>query len=626
MEKLKTLRLSPAALAKLSMSAILFLGLAITTQKSFVSTSSPSGTKTLVAGVAPSEAEDARVARLDRTMAVLSPQDAKLYRTAFAAQKAGDWVGADAALAQVKDKRLTGPVLADRYERRSASKDELIAWLRLYASQPDAPDFYAQVGRKAHPPRATTPTPWSAGYAAEVAPDFMMDLTAGDTPPLTEADRLAQKINEALRRHDPATARDLLIAAQAKAPVSGTFAADAEASIAAGFFYTGEREQAGALATAAATANQPLGLWVQGLMAWERHDYALAASSFGPLADHPALSGANRAAAAFWAARALEQSNLKDEATARLEQAAKVPRSFYGMLAAQKLGRDPLAAFAQPAGEPVWNAEPRAVLTKTSAGWRALALVQVGEAGRAEAELRRLNPAGRASLQRAMLALAHEVPMPALVVQLASLNFATEHFAAAFDPLPPWQPADGFRIDRALLFALARHESHFDPDAESSRGAVGLMQIMPSTVRAVTRTAAEATALAHDDHLFDPAVNLGVGQDYVRHLASRPQIGDNLMLLLAAYNSGPNNLAHWQQSGIQNLAANDPLLFMETIPVPETRHYIARVLPHYWAYRARLAEPLTTLTQLADGAWPTTSVAEVHPAGMFPIRVASWGK
>ena len=593
MNHLMISRVGPAAWAKLSISALFFLGLAITASTSITHPSFPRETKTLAP--APMLVPVVEVpTKLDRTMAALDPADARRYRTAFAAQRVGAWAKADAALAALIDTRLMGHVLADRYERRPAMQEELTTWLKAYADLPDADLLYAQAGTKAHAPKPETPNLWSAGYVPDSAADFVTSLASHHAEPPTATDLLAQKIDSALQNHNPIVARDLLIAAQNEATLSGTFAADAQAAIAAGFFYTGEREQASVLAESAAIAHQPLGLWIQGLIAWEKGNRAAASASFSSLADHPALNPTNRAAASFWASRALGKEGFVVESKHRLEQAARASNSFYGMLAAQKLGRSPIPDLSRQKEATLWNAKQRDVLSKFQEGWRAIALIQIGETARAESELRRLNPQGRTDLQQAMLSLVNEVPMPALALALTSFSNPSGFNGAAY-PLPPWKPAQGFRVDRALLFALARHESGFDPEAISSRGAIGLMQIMPATAKAFSSNETEA--------LFDPSINLSMGQDYVSDLVHRPHIGNNLLLLLASYNSGPNNVARWQQD-------EDPLLFMETIPVRETRHYVARVLPYYWAYRVRLNESLTTLKQLADGKWPRAETLE----------------
>ena len=555
--------------------------------------------------------------------AILSPQDVERYRVLFAAQRQGNWAEADAAIAALSDRLLLGTALADRYQRRAAALPELTAWLKSYGAQPEAEALHAaarrlaaKTGKAAPIPSATAPAPWSGGYTADTAADFSVNLatSSGKPPPV-----LAQTIAKALRNDDPAAARDLLIAAQASETLAGTFAIDAEAAIGASFFYSGERDQARALTATAAAANQPLGMWVRGLIAFEDGAMAEAGRHFSRLADHPALSDGTRAAASFWAWRALRRAGDNKAAKAQLNKAAAKPNSFYGLLAAQQLGRNPLNAAAQHDAVPAWSAAKRDIIAAHPAGKRALALLQIGETASAEAELRRLNPRDGKELFQAMLALAGFVPMPALALQLASLNTETsQDFAAALYPVPPWQPRHGFEIDRALLFALARHESLFDPEAVSVRGARGLMQIMPDTAEGM----AEAQDPQADDKLFDPAFNMALGQKYVRHLAARPQIGDNLLLLLAAYNSGPNKVARWKQA--RN--THDALLFMEGLPLRETRNYITRVLPHYWAYRARFAEPLTSLRQMADGQWPRASLrdsgsqqASLTPAGSMVV-------
>jgi hypothetical protein len=75
-------------------------------------------------------------------MQVLSPTDVKLYRDIFEAQAEKNWTKADAAIAQLSDKRLLGHVLADRYERRPATSEELINWLNNYKDLPESQDVY----------------------------------------------------------------------------------------------------------------------------------------------------------------------------------------------------------------------------------------------------------------------------------------------------------------------------------------------------------------------------------------------------------------------------------------------------------------------------------------------------
>lgn len=554
-----------------------------------------------------------RTARLNRAMGVLNEHDSAAYRTIFAAQQKGDWSKADLFMAKLSDKRLIPTVMADRFERRGATGEELATWLKAFSSHPEAESLYAKAlkaGLK-NPPAPSSADAWSGNGEVDSAANFSPDSMVQTTAPNSDANRIARSIRSAIRSGKPEKARDILLAAQADQKLVGTFAADAEAVIAESYFRNGEYGHAAVLANAAATANQPLGLWIKGLLCWEKKDYAQARLMFARLADHPALNDSNRAAALFWAYRSEAKDGSRRQARDYLEQAASVPRSFYGLLATQLLGRDPSTNMAKNEAHPKWNARYKALLAESPAGWRALALVQIGENEKAEAELRRLNPSGNSSQQHAMLALADYVPMPALALQLASLT-SERGFDPMSYPLLPWQPSNGFSVDRALLFALARHESMLDPTAVSVRGARGLMQIMPATADGLLAKDAKLSAMADSGMLHDPAFNMALGQKYVQHLAGLPEIGNNLIMILAAYNGGPSKAVNW----LRGKEAMDPLLFMESIPVRETRNYVARVLPHYWAYRVRLGRSTTALKELAEGKWPQAPLTDTKSVRM----------
>ncbi len=621
--------------ATIALTALIFYGLATETISMKDDTAAPH-----VNGGAPLSAAQVQAAisvsaiaasdRLDAQIAVLSPSDAAAYRTVFTAQKRGDWEMANAALARISDSRLLGHILADRYQKRGdATYAELAEWMARYADLPQSKQIYEMAlraddkavkgsGKKIPLASPASAKQWDSGFTSDGAADF----TGGSG--LRESGKpLAVEIDAALRRSNPEKARDILIQAEKNHHLVGTFAADAKAAIAAGFFYSGEREQSRALAEAAATAKNPLGLWINGLLSWEQGNYEAAARSFTDLAEHPAdLSKNNRAAARFWAWRAISRLDGKEMAEAaekHLAAAAEGHDSFYGLLAAQLLDKAPAVDIAVPDAARLaaaWTPKKRDILASEPAGWRALALIQSGETVLAENELRRLSPNKRAGLRKSMEALADLVPMPALAMRLAGLSGRNPAYASAKYPLPPWQPRQGFQVDRALLYALARHESHFDPSAISSRGACGLMQIMPRTAGLSEGDAAGTDASRNK--LFDPEYNISVGQRYVRHLAGLPQVGDNLIMLLVAYNGGPNSLSRLlKKNGMAAVASGDPLLFMESIPTRETRNYVARVLPNYWVYSARLNRPSRSLRQMAEGQWPRFDLRDEHSKAEF---------
>jgi soluble lytic murein transglycosylase-like protein len=144
------------------------------------------------------------------------------------------------------------------------------------------------------------------------------------------------------------------------------------------------------------------------------------------------------------------------------------------------------------------------------------------------------------------------------------------------------------------------------------------MQLLPTTAKLMNDEDVGNKNIADNcsGPLLDPTTNLALGQKYVRHLTSQPLIGDNLMLLLAAYNEGPGKLerglrddngSRVKSRGISSRRAyekEDPLYFLESLPLRQTHDYIQQVLIHYWGYRARLDEPQTSLTELARGEWP----------------------
>jgi peptidoglycan lytic transglycosylase len=134
--------------------------------------------------------------------------------------------------------------------------------------------------------------------------------------------------------------------------------------------------------------------------------------------------------------------------------------------------------------------------------------------------------------------------------------------------------AEHYRIDPALLAGVIYAESEFDARARSEAGAIGLMQLLPSTARGIaTRTG--GTAFVVDD-LYDPEVNVRYGAWYLRHLLDR--YGDE-RTALAAYHAGQGNVDRWRAAGTG-------------IGFPETRAYVERVLRFEHMYENAYADEL----------------------------------
>ena len=137
---------------------------------------------------------------------------------------------------------------------------------------------------------------------------------------------------------------------------------------------------------------------------------------------------------------------------------------------------------------------------------------------------------------------------------------------------PARQSADTFDVPLALIMAVIRTESDFRPDAVSSAGACGLMQLMPETFSFLQEDA--MGEILPDSAIFDPAVNIRYGTYYLSYLYKR---FGSWKTALAAYNAGEGRVCDW-------LDANGQLT---NIPYPETAQYVKTALAAFEAYRAK---------------------------------------
>ncbi len=145
-----------------------------------------------------------------------------------------------------------------------------------------------------------------------------------------------------------------------------------------------------------------------------------------------------------------------------------------------------------------------------------------------------------------------------------------------------------------MVYAIVRHESAFNPRAISHAGAMGLMQLLPSSAALAT---GDRTYQRSPKILLNPAVNLRAGQDYLSYLMDRG-VGSDLLKVVAAYNAGPGAVLNT----VQKVGDDDPLLMIETLPALETRNYVEKVVTSYWTYKRVLGEETRTLDALAGGA------------------------
>ncbi len=546
----------------------------------------------------------------DGLPSVLSQADARLYREIFALQENGGWDAADHRIERLGDPVLLGHVMAQRYLHPTAYRSkyrELKAWLDSYADHPEAKRIY-RLAKKRRPSGAQRPRQPERISMDQVPP--ANGTAYRSTKRLGAQDRrraraLLRQVRRNVLRTRLTVTEKLLAGPEAHRLLDHVEIDEAFARVAAGWFYYGKPERAYRLASAAADrsgTDAPMALWMAGLSAWRLGELDAAVRYFEGLAQSKRASAWTMTAGAYWAARAHLRLRNPAEVSGWLVRAAAYPRTFYGLLARRALGMD----IAFPGEDRALSEADIERLGADPASHRALALLQVGQRGRAESELKRLDGDGDPALATALLTLDELVGFPALALQLADgLSRDEGHWTnggieRGLYPIPPWRPENGFRVDRALVYAFMRQESRFKPRAKSRDGARGLMQVLPSTANYVVRE--RRFRGASRSKLFDPHVNIEVGQRYIAYLLAREGVDGDLFRLTVAYNGGPGNLNKWRR---RLGDVDDALLFIESLPSRETRLFIERVLANFWIYRARLGQPLPSLDAIAAGDWPT---------------------
>ena len=502
----------------------------------------------------------------------LSSDDARAYSAAFDATDRGDFIDAQMQAGAVKDRSLLGYIAFRQLMHPTAhiaAFDELSSWLARFSDLPVANRIFALASR-----RKTDP-------AAEAAQRPLISLADGPqiaNPALSDKARRGREA-----------------------------------------FYAGNAGKALTLATASGDR------WITGLAAYRLRAYDKARASFADLARDGECDAWMQAASAYWASRAADAQGDAEASTRFLRAAARNAETFYGMVAARQLKLTDQALVAETTDDPVARLllaayTPPAVnaaadLARFVAGdtraHRAAALAQIGRGSEAIQELR----AGMA-LARMPAEQAHWKALT-LAMGTSLADRATPPRSGDLDyPTPELIPAGGFTLDKALVYAMVRAESRFNPMAVSGVGATGLMQIMPTAAAAA---AGDDKLKSDRSPLFDPAFNLRVGQDYFTWLLEKG-VGHDLVRAVAAYNGGPTTVAR----AAQMLGSDtDSLLLMECLPAQETRTYVQKVLAGYWTYRSMWGQASPSLDALAAGDRPVDERLDLGQPGRAPSQLAA---
>ncbi|WP_292078232.1 MULTISPECIES: lytic transglycosylase domain-containing protein [Brevundimonas] len=485
----------------------------------------------------------------------LSSADRISYTTAFDALRRGDIETARTAARQAQDRVLLGQVEFESlfHPDHVATYEELTAWLETYSDLPCADRVYTLALRR-RPDGA--PEPVRPGGVLGRTWNSLVSAVSGDggvTDP-AKAARVAYNNDD--------------------------------------------------LTGASALGRQIGDWWTVGLAEWRLGQFHESFAAFERVANDPTEDAWVRAGAAFWTARAAAQSGRQDRVTDYLRLSAQWPATFYGQIALRQLGEEPTI---ENMGPRPYEAEPRlrraayvpqsaaveptaleAFVQADARAKRTVAFYEVGRNADAETELRSGLRTAVGDAAKMWTALARAI--------LPVNNGDATRIDATRYPTPDLAPEGGFVIERALVYALARKETDFNPNARSSVGAYGLMQVMPTTAAEMT---GDRTFVSDPTKLLVPAVNMRLGQAYINKMLALPAFQGDLLRAVASYNAGPGPML----AAVRKLGADaDPLLLIETIDVPQARDYVEKVMASYWIYQRLFGGPLKTLDAVASGA------------------------
>ena len=250
-------------------------------------------------------------------------------------------------------------------------------------------------------------------------------------------------------------------------------------------------------------------------------------------------------------------------------------RSFYGFLAADYLGQP--YSFEEQVLKP--DSEDMLKLSKTEQAQRARELFKLERIPEARREWHQLMYS--LDEQNKLLAskLAQQWGWHDRAIFTMGRTEYRDDIVLRF-PLPlldkvtNWSEKNS--IDPALTYAIIRRESAFMSDARSSRGALGLMQILPRTARSVAKNMKVRYRGKHSLLKTDTNIKLGTG--YLQQMLQRHD--SQAVLATAAYNAGPHRVKTW----LPDYQPMDAIRWVETIPFRETREYVSNVLAYLIIY------------------------------------------
>ena len=539
---------------------------------------------------------------------VLSAGDVIRYREIIAAERAGKLARAQELYEKLGDTSLKGYVQAEHllsHHSGHTPLSEMVTWIRTYGDLPIAERVHklavkraTKKIRKRHHKFTIVMTAVIPGLpAAHHRGGGYEDTDTPDLPIVSDAARaVLEQINSSIHADEPDQANatlQQLIAANSAPPSDIARLAQ---RVCASYLAEGMDDKAYALADSTAASGRalsPLLDWSAGLAAFRLGRFDDAAHHFEILAQIAAMPTWTRSAAAFWAARSYMRTGDSRRVVTLLTFAARDEPTFYGLLAERLLGQDPQTGFA----DPVLLPGDFDRIMQNAPTHRAVALWQIGEpkyTNYVNLELNRgFGEAADMKLDAGFAAIARRLNVPNVELRASETSASRGMLLTGLFPIPQYKPLGDYTIDPSLVLAFVRIETRFQAGAVSPAGAIGLMQLMPSTATHIGGKGAVA-------QLLDPAYNMSLGQRYIAQLLNH--YDGNLIKLAAAYNAGPGKVTQW--TAMRDGKEDDALMFIESMRAPETRSYVKKLLTYYWMYHRRSDIVGTSVDEAARGEWP----------------------
>ncbi len=539
---------------------------------------------------------------------ILSEEDVHNYQQAYLFQEQCKWKSANRYILKIQNKTLLGHIYAQKFLHPNCYTSkylELYYWLKKYNDHPQAKRIYKLAIRRM-PPGYKSPTKpvLPLGIESETVNVVKKNkykssnkLSSGQR---AEKKKLINGIKSRVNRGWPTGALELLSQRDVNLLLDQVEIDQQKELIAKGYFLADKNKLAIKYASEALVNSAqyvPYAAWTAGLCSWRLEKYEDAANYFSLFSISLKDDAWHQTSGSFWTARSYAKLGRYDDINFWLKRASNNPNSFYGMLALEILGVKNKIEWDQ-----------RAVLNKNNskllnlpAGRRLQSLIQVGFADELEKEIVHLNSILNKEIAKESISIAENFDLA--YTQLKIVNkleqFGMDVPIHLYYPTSVWKPRDGFKLEKELLHAFMHQESMFNIKAKSKDGALGLMQVLPSTAKFITKS--KDVKRNNSNILKNPEINLEVGQEYITYLLDLEVVSRNLIFLAAAYNGGPGNLQKWKK---ETNYLGDPLFFMESIPSRETRWFIEKILTKYWIYQNKNNKEMRSLKMLANGNDP----------------------